>query len=69
MMRLEPYSVSGLKLLGDGFTECVFNFCTECGPLRRVHDVQGLWTTTAKGFEESGGCEIAAQRGAQWWSD
>ena len=47
------------NLLEDEFKECVFIFCTECGPLGRIHDVQGLWTTTAKGFEKSSGCEIA----------
>lgn len=43
----------------DGFKESVFIFCPECGSVRRIHDVQGLWTTTAKGFEKSSGCKIA----------
>lgn len=44
----------------DGFRECIFTFSTECGALRRIHNVQGLWTATAKGFEKSRGCEIEA---------
>lgn len=41
----------------------------ECRSFRRLHNVQGFWTSTTERFKKGGGCQTKTQWRAQWWQN